>query len=78
MHSKMVMKGHDAEGPPIALGAPKLERPRGFFPPRYMASPPLYTDFLQIYEKKFSLTCERKFPVFCWTVLFALGPQPYD
>jgi hypothetical protein len=40
-------KGHDAEGPPIALGAPKpegppnLRGPVGFFPPSYMASPPL-------------------------------------
>jgi hypothetical protein len=25
-------KGHDAEGPPIALGAPKPEGPRGIFP----------------------------------------------
>jgi hypothetical protein len=28
-------------GAPIALGAPKLKGPAGFFPPRYMASPPL-------------------------------------
>jgi hypothetical protein len=25
-------KGYDAEGPPIALGAPNLEGPRGIFP----------------------------------------------
>jgi hypothetical protein len=25
-------KGHDAEGPPIALGGPNLEGPRGIFP----------------------------------------------
>jgi hypothetical protein len=25
-------KGYDAGGPPIALGAPKLEGPRGIFP----------------------------------------------
>jgi hypothetical protein len=36
-------KKHDCGGPPIALGAPKLEGPVGFFPPRYMASSPLAT-----------------------------------
>jgi hypothetical protein len=32
-------KGHDGGRPPIA---PKLEGPVGFFPPRYLASPPLH------------------------------------
>jgi hypothetical protein len=31
-HELRSKKGHDAEGPPIALGAPKLEGPRGIFP----------------------------------------------
>jgi hypothetical protein len=29
---KKKKKGHDAEGPPIALGAPNLEGSRGIFP----------------------------------------------
>jgi hypothetical protein len=38
-------KGHDAEGPPIALGAPKLEGPRGIFPTSlYGQSAPEYKD----------------------------------
>jgi hypothetical protein len=36
-----ILVGHDADGALIALGAPNLEGPVGFFPPRYMASPPL-------------------------------------
>jgi hypothetical protein len=38
-------KGHDAEGPPIALGAPNLEEPRGIFPTSlYGQAAPVYNN----------------------------------
>jgi hypothetical protein len=46
-------KGHDAEGPPIALGAPNLEGPRGIFPTSlYGQSTPACRTLIPINQKK--------------------------
>jgi hypothetical protein len=42
----------DGEGFPIALGAPKLEGPVGFFPPRYMTSPPLNIHMIEAFVEE--------------------------